>query len=30
MFNKVLEGTKCVSLARIPSHLLILVEIYVI
>ena len=30
MFNKVEEGTKCLSLARVPYDLLILVEIYVI
>ena len=30
MFNKVEEGTKCLSLAMVPYDLLILVEIYVI
>ena len=30
MFNKVEEGTKCLSIARIINDLLILVEIYVI
>ena len=29
MFNKVEEGTKCLSIARIINDLLILVEIYV-
>ena len=30
MFNKVEQGTKCPSPARIPNDLLILIEIYVI
>ena len=30
MFNEVEERTKCLSLARVPNDLLILVEIYVI
>ena len=30
MFNEVEETTKCLSLARMPNDLLILVEIYVI
>ena len=30
MFNKVEEGTKCLSLAMVPNDLLILVEIYLI